>query len=129
MVPELWLEMGGSFKMMDSVRRTGGLLVVFAVVSTPLVFANSDNHEHDSVSYRSTTSLEEQEHVHASETMNISLISGVIVLAFVISTVMAGRFMRKGKVKVKTHHRLAYTTLTLAIVHGVYNLLVHYILQ
>jgi hypothetical protein len=115
--------------MMDSVRKTGVFLVALAVLSAPFVFANSEKHEHDSVSYRDTTSLEQEEHVHASETINISLISGVIVLAFVLSTVIAGRLMRKGKVRAKTHHRLAYTTLTFAIVHGIYNLLVHYILQ
>jgi hypothetical protein len=115
--------------MMDFVRRTGVFLIVIAVISTPLAFANSENHGHDSVSYRDTPSLEEQEHVHASETINISLISGLIVLTFVISTVIAGRLMRKGKLSAKTHHRLAYATLTLAIAHGVYNFLVHYILQ
>jgi len=115
--------------MMNYVRKTGILLIAFALLLTPYIFANSEHHDRDSISFQNTALPEEQEHSHSSEIINISLISGALVLTLLISTVVAGRLMKKGKITAKTHHRLAYTTLVSATAHGIYNLLVHYILN
>jgi hypothetical protein len=85
------------------------LLILLFLLSTPLAFANSDSDGHE----------------HESEGVRLGVISGLVTFIFVASTVIAGRLMKKGKLSIKTHHTLAYITLTLALFHGIYNLFAH----
>jgi hypothetical protein len=59
------------------------------------------------------------------EGFELGVLSGLITLICVLSTVVIGRLMRKGKAKVTTHHVLAYITLVVALFHGVYNFITH----
>jgi Na+/H+ antiporter NhaC len=59
------------------------------------------------------------------EGLELGVLSGLITFICVVSTVVIGRLMRKGKVKVTTHHALAYITVAAALLHGIYNLLTH----
>lgn len=92
-------------------------MIPLVLLSTPILFANSQSHSHDPG--------EVQEEGESSESIEISVVSGLLTLILLISTVTAGRLMKKGKVAVKTHHRLAYATLVIAIAHGIYNFLSH----
>jgi len=59
------------------------------------------------------------------EGLEIGVLSGLITFICVLSTVVVGRLMRKGKAKVTTHHALAYITVLVALFHGIYNFLSH----
>ena len=87
------------------------ILIGLAFLSAPLVFAHAepanDTHEEE------------------GEGLEFGVISGLVTLICVISTVVAGRLMKKGKVKVRTHHTLAYVTVALALFHGIYNFVTH----
>jgi len=102
---------------MNYVRKTSMFLILFVFLSTPLGFTNSEPHSDDPV--------EGQQRLYSSNSIDISLISGVIVLSLLICSVVAGRLMKKGKVAVKTHHKLAYITLLVALAHGIYNFFAH----
>jgi len=106
--------------MMIFHRKIAILLIALLFLSTPFIFAHNKSQDNLDV---------EEQHVKSSKIVDISLISGIATLILVISTVIAGQLARKGKIKVKTHHKLAYTTLFLAVAHGIYNLLVHYVLD
>jgi hypothetical protein len=95
---------------MRYVRKIGILFILFFLLSTLLLWANSGG---------------TQEHEESGEPIEISVLSGLVTLILLLSTVTAGRLMKKGKVAVKTHHRLAYITLLVALAHGVYNFFVH----
>jgi hypothetical protein len=92
------------------VRKIGILFILFSLLSTQLLWANSG---------------EVHEHEGAGEGIQISVLSGLVTLVLLISTVTAGRLMKKGKVTVKTHHTLAYVTLLVALAHGIYNFFAH----
>lgn len=104
--------------MKDILKKVSMILAVFMFLSVSFVFAHSESHTPDSTVG--------QEYQPSSNIVDFSLISGLLTLILVISTVLAGRFMKKGRVKIKTHHLLAYITLVSAITHGIYNLIVHY---
>jgi phosphoglycerol transferase MdoB-like AlkP superfamily enzyme len=87
--------------------RTAILLLVFCLFSAPLAFANSHSEEYE------------------SEGLELSVLSGLLVFLLLLSTVIVALLMKKGKVSVKTHHTLAFTTLVLALFHGVFNFLTH----
>lgn len=91
-------------------RKTGLLFILFLLLSTQLLRANSGKAD---------------EHEEAGELMEISVLSGLVTLILLISTVTAGRLMKKGKVAAKTHHTLAYITLLVALSHGIYNFFTH----
>lgn len=97
--------------MKDLIGKTGIILVTLLLLSAPLVFAHTepanDTHENE------------------DEGLKFGVISGLVTLICVISTVVAGRLMKKGKVKVRTHHALAYILVGLALFHGIYNFLTH----
>ena len=95
---------------MRYVRKIGIPFVLFFLLSTQLLWANSG---------------EAHEHEGRGEGIEISVLSGLVTLVLLISTVTAGRLMKKGKVEVKTHHALAYVTLLVALAHGVYNFFAH----
>jgi hypothetical protein len=57
--------------------------------------------------------------------LEFGVISGLVTLICVISTVVAGRLMKKGKVKARTHHALAHVLVALALFHGIYNFVTH----
>ncbi len=95
---------------MRCVRKTGVLFILFFLLSAQLLWANSK---------------EAHEHEESGELIEISVLSGVVTLILLISTVTAGRLMKKGKVAVKTHHKLAYITLLVALAHGIYNFFAH----
>lgn len=106
--------------MMIYHRKTAILLIALLLLSAPFIFAHTKSQDDLDV---------EEQHVQSSNIVDISLISGIVTLILVILAVGAGRFMRKRKMKAKTHHMLAYITLVLALTHGIYNLFVHYILN
>lgn len=81
------------------------LLLVFGFLWAPLAFANSNSEKCE------------------SEGLELSVLSGLLVFLLLLSTVIAALLMKKGKVSVKTHHTLAFTTLVLALFHGIYNFL------
>ncbi len=83
------------------------LLLVFSFLWATLAFANSESVEHE------------------SEGLELSVLSGLLVFLLLLSTVVVALLMKKGKVSVKTHHTLAFTTLVLALFHGIYNFLTH----
>ena len=91
--------------------RTVIVLIGFAFLAAPLVFSQAA---------LANNSYEEEE-----EVLELGVLSGLITFIFVISTVVVGRLMRKGKAKVTTHHTLAYITLAVALFHGIYNLITH----
>jgi fucose 4-O-acetylase-like acetyltransferase len=95
---------------MHYVRKIGILLILFFLLSTPLLWGNS---------------REANQHEESGEMIEISVLSGLVTLILLISTVTAGRLMKKGKVAVKTHHTLAYATLLVALAHGIYNFFAH----
>jgi len=95
---------------MRYVRKIGILFILFFLLSTLLLWANSGGtHEHE----------------ESGEPIEISVLSGLITLILLVSTVTAGRLMKQGKVAVKTHHALAYATMLVALGHGIYNFLAH----
>lgn len=94
-----------------SVVRMGIVLTFLVILSVPFVFAHSE----------SANDVHQEE----AEGLELGVISGLITFLCVASTVTVGWLMKKGKVKMKTHHALAYLTLILAIFHGIYNLLTH----
>ena len=59
------------------------------------------------------------------EGLELGVLSGLITFICVLSTVVVGRMMKKGKTKVTTHHALAYITVLVALFHGTYNFLSH----
>jgi hypothetical protein len=91
---------------MRYVGKIGILFILFFLLSTQLLWANA---------------REGNENEEAGELIEISVVSGLVTLVLLISTVTAGRLMKKGKVAVKTHHTLAYVTLLVALAHGIYN--------
>ena len=104
--------------MKDFLNKATVILTIFLFLSASFVFAHSESHQPDTVT--------KQLYPSSSNFVDFSLLSGFLTLIFVISTVLAGRFMKKGRIKVKTHHVLAYITLVLTLTHGIYNLIVHY---
>ena len=97
--------------MKDLIGKTGIILIALLFLAVPLVFGHTepanDTHEEE------------------GEGLEIGVLSGLITFICVISTVVAGRLMKKGKVKVRTHHTLAYVTVALALFHGIYNFVTH----
>ncbi|UCB52561.1 MAG: hypothetical protein JSV10_00235 [Candidatus Zixiibacteriota bacterium] len=97
--------------MKDLIGKTGIILIALMLLSAPLATANgepmNDTHEEE------------------EEGLELGVISGLITLVCVAGTVVVGRLMKKGKVKVGTHHTLAYTSLALALFHGIYNFITH----
>jgi hypothetical protein len=81
------------------------LIILFA--TTPFVFVNSQGEEHE------------------SEGLELSVISGLLVFLCLISTVVVAILLKKGKASIKTHHTLAFITVALAFLHGIYNFLTH----
>jgi len=59
------------------------------------------------------------------EKLGFGLISGLLLLFFLLGTAGAGFAMLKGKVSRRVHHFLAYITLFLAIIHALYNTIFH----
>ena len=90
--------------------KTGVLFILLFLLSAQLLWANV---------------REINENEGAGEPVEIAVLSGLLTLILLISTVTAGRLMKKGKVAVKTHHRLAYITLLVALSHGIYNFFAH----
>ena len=97
--------------MKDFSVKIGMILIALLLLSAPLVLAH--------------TEAANDTHEEEEEGLELGVISGLITLICVMSTVVAGRLMKKGKVKIGTHHTLAYVTLVLALLHGVYNFLTH----
>lgn len=97
--------------MKDLSNRTVIVLIGFAFFAAPLVFSQAA---------LANDSYEEEE-----EGLELGVLSGFITFICVISTVVVGRLMKKGKVKVTTHHTLAYITLAVALFHGIYNFVTH----
>jgi hypothetical protein len=95
----------------DLIGKAGIILIALLFLAVPLVFAHAepanDTHEEE------------------GEGLEFGVISGLVTLICVISTVVAGWLMKKGKVKVRTHHTLAYVTVALALFHGIYNFVTH----
>ena len=87
------------------------VLIGLALLAAPLLFAQAE----------AANDFHEEE----EEGLELGVISGLITFICVISTVVVGRLMRKGKAKVTTHHALAYVTVAVALFHGIYNFLAH----
>ncbi len=91
--------------MGSNIATAGVLVLAFFVLLAPLVLANSQGEEHESGG------------------LELSVISGLVLFVFLISTVIVAVLMKKGKASIKTHHTLAFITVALALFHGIYNLL------
>jgi nitrate reductase gamma subunit len=98
------------WETMRHLGKIGILLILLFLLSTPLLWGNS---------------REAHEHEESGEMIEISVLSGLVTLILLISTVTAGRLMKKGRMAVKTHHTLAYITLLVALSHGIYNFFAH----
>jgi hypothetical protein len=85
------------------------LVLVLVFLLTPVVLAG----------WRPDDYRGEQE----EELPELSLITGLLVFASLVSTVIIAFLMKAGKAKMKTHHTLAFLTLFLALIHLGYNLL------
>ena len=96
--------------MKNSTGKILAILIGFVLLSAALAFAHAD---------RPNDVYEEE------EGFELGVLSGFITLICVLSTVVVGRLMRKGKAKVTTHHALAYITVLVALFHGIYNFLSH----
>ncbi len=92
---------------MRYLKVTGMILIIVLLLSANQVFAHSEK------------TIAQEEHSEIWET--ISWVSGLLTLILLVSTVLAGRGMKKRKVKPGTHHLLAYITLGMALAHGAYN--------
>jgi hypothetical protein len=95
--------------MKHSVVRMGMVLIFLVLLSVPFVFAHSES---------ANEGYQEE-----AEGLELGVISGLVTFLCVASTVTTGWLMKKGKVRMKTHHVFAYTTLVLALFHGIFNLL------
>jgi cation transporter-like permease len=93
--------------MNASVVRVSILVLALVLLLTPLVFAGLITHNHGG----------EEE-----ELPELSVITGLLVFASLVSTVTVAFLMKAGKAKIKAHHTLAFLTLTLAVIHLTYNL-------
>ena len=89
----------------------GIVLIALLFLASPAAFANGEGVKHA--------------HEAEEEGLELGVLSGLITFICVISTVVVGRMMKKGKVKVTTHHTLAYITVLVALFHGIYNLITH----
>jgi Na+/H+ antiporter NhaC len=96
--------------MKNSTGRILAILIGFVFLSAALALAHAD---------RPNAVYEEE------EGLELGVISGLITFICVLSTVVVGRLMKKGKAKVTTHHALAYITVLVALFHGIYNFLSH----
>ena len=95
---------------MRCVIKTWVLFILLFLLPVQLLWANSGGtHEHE----------------ESGEIIEISVLSGLVTFILLVSTVTAGRLMKKGKVTVTTHHTLAYVTLLVALAHGIYNFFTH----
>lgn len=83
------------------------LVLSLLFLLSPLASANSYGEEHD------------------SDGVEFSVLSGLLVFLFLLSTVIVALLMKKGKASVKTHHTFAFITLALGLFHGIYNFLTH----
>ncbi len=97
--------------MIVPMRRTAVFLFVLFLLSTSFLLAHSES--------------ERPEYGEEPEGLELGVISGLITFILVVSTVVLGRLMKKGKASIKTHHTLAYVTLAVALLHGIYNLFTH----
>jgi len=97
--------------MMVLMTRTAVFLFVLFLLSTSFLLAHSQS--------------ERPEYGEQPEGLELGVISGLITFILVVSTVVVGRLMKKGKAPIKTHHTLAYITVGLALLHGIYNFLAH----
>ena len=74
---------------------------------------------------------EESSHEHSSGFkimgMSFGVISGILTITSLLTTFTIGmlRHFGKKKLNMKLHHYAAYTTVTLACIHAVYNLVTH----
>jgi ABC-type Zn2+ transport system substrate-binding protein/surface adhesin len=72
---------------------------------------------------------EETHHEHGFKIMGVdfAIISGVLTLFSLLTTFTIGMLRRFGKKKLNMnlHHYAAYTTVALACIHAIYNLLTH----
>jgi len=91
------------------------LLLFFAFLLSVSVLAQSKPNNNSPAG-------EPEESLLAS-TMDPHKLSGILVFILAASTALSGVLMKKRKAKPKTHHFLAYTTLLVALAHGIYNLL------
>jgi acyl-CoA reductase-like NAD-dependent aldehyde dehydrogenase len=96
---------------MRYLKVTGMILIAVLLLSANTVFARFATQEQGKIT--------QEEHSEIWEV--ISWVSGLITLTLLISTILAGRGMKRRKVKPGTHHLLAYITLGMALAHGTYN--------
>ena len=56
---------------------------------------------------------------------SFALISGLVLIGLLFSTALAGHLFLKRRISRKVHHLLAYLTLVVALIHGIYNIFIH----
>ena len=95
--------------MKHSVCRMGIILIFLVLISVSFVIAKSGSAN--------------EGYQDEAEGLELEVISGLLTFLCVASTFTTGWLMKKGKVKVRTHHVIAYITVGLALFHGIYNLL------
>jgi hypothetical protein len=91
------------------------LLLFFAFLLSASAFAQSKSDNSSSTGQPDQSLL--------SSTLDPHKLSGILVFILAASTALSGVLMKKRKAKPRTHHLLAYTTLIVALAHGIYNLL------
>jgi cytochrome b561 len=91
------------------------LLLFFAFLLSVSAFAQSKSDNN--------SPAKEQDQSLLASTLDPHKLSGILVFILAVSTALSGVLMKKRKAKPKTHHFLAYTTLIVALAHGIYNLL------
>lgn len=102
-------------------------------IGAPRVQANeaehgTEHHEHSSHQH-GTTQEKAGHHDHSQDFMGVGfgLLSGALTLTSLLTTFIIGMLRRFGKKKMNMnlHHYAAYTTVALAFIHGIYNLVTH----
>jgi hypothetical protein len=88
--------------------RVSILVLALVFLLTPVVFAGLITHDHGG----------EEE-----ELPELSVITGLLVFASLVSTAFVAFLMKAGRAKIKAHHTLAFLTLIFALIHLTYNLL------
>jgi uncharacterized BrkB/YihY/UPF0761 family membrane protein len=91
------------------------LLLFFAFLLSVSAFAQSK--------FDNSSSTGQPNQSFLSSTFDPHKLSGILVFILAAFTALSGVLMKKRKAKPRTHHFLAYTTLIVALAHGIYNLL------
>jgi hypothetical protein len=108
-----------------------GMVLTFSIVQANDVEHGGEEHQEHSL-YQHETMQKKTNHQDHSQGFKIfgvrfGILSGILTITSLLTTFTIGMLRRFGKkrLNMKFHHYAAYTTVTMACIHAVYNLVTH----